>query len=220
MELADVKIYRMTHIRNIPHILLYGITHRSSPNANPNYVPIGDTSLINTRSTRNVVVNNGNISTADTRRTIIALGDFNPFYFGIKMPMLYVIQAGGNFVEKAIPQEDIIYITCKIVDIISSGILFYFSDGHATDNFTSFYDQSQITNLLNIIDWNAIKAPYWGGTENLDLKRKKQAEFLIGSDVAPQCLLYFGCCNITARDNLISIGIDERKIKIVPNAYY
>jgi hypothetical protein len=166
---------------------------------------------------RDVVVNNGNYLITGAS---ITLGNFIPFYFGIKMPMLYVIQTGGNFVKKATPPEDIIYITCKIIDIISSEMLYYFSDGHATDRFTTFYDQSQIASLPNIIDWIAIKAQYWGGNENLDLKRKKQAEFLAGSDVGPEYLSDFGCYNAVAKDNLISIGIDDHKIKVVPGAYY
>jgi hypothetical protein len=152
--------------------------------------------------------------------TVITLGDFIPFYFGVRMPMLYVIQNGGNFVEKASLPEEIIYLTCKISDIISSGILFYFSDGHATDCFTSFYDQSQITKLSNIIDWSAIKAQYWGGTDNLETKRKKQAEFLVGSDIEPKYLADFGCYNRTAKERLFSFGIVEENIKVVPNAYY
>jgi hypothetical protein len=216
MELVNVKIYRMTHIQNISHILLYGVTHRFSPNANPNYISIGNTDLINARAIKNVTVNNGNVF---TNIGSISLGNFIPFYFGIKMPMLYMIQSGNNLVKKMHP-EDIIYITCKIIDILDLGISFYFSDGHATDRFTNFYDKSQITNLPNIIDWDAIKTPYWGGNENLDLKRKKQAEFLIGSDVMPQYFVDFGCYNAAVRDNLISLGIDAYKIKIVPNAYY
>jgi hypothetical protein len=39
----------MTHIQNVPHILRYGITGKTSPNANPHYAPIGDTSLIDKR---------------------------------------------------------------------------------------------------------------------------------------------------------------------------
>lgn len=43
------SILRMTHIQNVPHILRYGITGKTSPNANPHYAPIGDTSLIDKR---------------------------------------------------------------------------------------------------------------------------------------------------------------------------
>ena len=49
IELNKIYLFRMTHIDNIPHILQYGITHSDSINANPDFVPIGDNSLINTR---------------------------------------------------------------------------------------------------------------------------------------------------------------------------
>lgn len=59
MELENIYIYRMTHIDNIPNILLNGITHRNSPNSNPTFVAIGDISLIDTRSTKSVSIDNG-----------------------------------------------------------------------------------------------------------------------------------------------------------------
>jgi len=101
MDLAEIKIYRMTHIDNIPHLLQNGITHRNSPNHNPNYITIGDTSLINKRDTKPVSVDNGNFLDFDA--PTINLCDYIPFYFGVKMPMLYVIQNGGNFVINATP---------------------------------------------------------------------------------------------------------------------
>ncbi len=68
----------MVHIDNIPHILIKGITHISSPNKNPLYRSIGDSSLISNR--QNFQLSNGQ-----------KLGSFIPFYFGTRMPMLYVI---------------------------------------------------------------------------------------------------------------------------------
>jgi hypothetical protein len=62
MDLSDVKIYRMTHIENIPHILQYGITRKDSPNANANFISIGDVSLISTRSHKLVRIDNGDFS--------------------------------------------------------------------------------------------------------------------------------------------------------------
>ncbi len=103
MNLENVKIYRMTHIENIPHILEYGITHRNSPNTNPNFRNIGDISLIETRVHKNVRIDNGDIFSNNDKT--ITLGDYIPFYFGIKMPMLYVTQQGGNFVEEATNPE-------------------------------------------------------------------------------------------------------------------
>jgi hypothetical protein len=40
-DLSKTYLFRMTHIENIPHILRHGITHFSSHNANPDFVPIG-----------------------------------------------------------------------------------------------------------------------------------------------------------------------------------
>ena len=218
MDLAEIKIYRITHIDNIPHILQNGITHRNSPNHNPNFVSIGDISLISTRDNKQIAVDNGDF--LNLNAPTITLGDFIPFYFGIKMPMLYVIQNGGNFVIKSTPASKIVYMVCSVSRLIKKQKNYYFSDGHATDNLTTFYDKTRIDNLSEIIDWNSVKAPYWGGQDNLNLKRKKQAEFLVSEDVAPNLIIGFGCYNEDAKNKLVALGIKEEKIKIIPNAYY
>jgi hypothetical protein len=206
----------MTHIENIPHILKYGITHKNSANSNPNFKAIGDSSLINTRNEKSVNITNGGNNIIST----ITLGDYIPFYFGVKMPMLYVIQHGGNFVPQATKAEDIVYIACSVIKINNLGYEFYFSDGHATDMLTTFYNKNKINDLNTIIDWNAIKSSYWGGENNLDIKRKKQAEFLIKEDVSPDTIIGYACYNDKAHKKLISFGIDKGLIKIKPNIYY
>ena len=216
MDIKQINIYRITHIENIPHILKYGITHKNSINSNPNFKNIGDTSLINTRKNKKVNITNGTNQVIEQ----ITLGDFIPFYFGVRMPMLYVIQHGGNFVPDITNAENIIYIACSVYKINNLNLNFYFSDGHATDILTTFYNKTYIENLSNIIDWKAIKAPYWGGSENLDLKRKKQAEFLVKEDVPVSCIIGYGCYNENAKNRLINLGIDKKVIKIIPKAYY
>lgn len=218
MELENIYIYRMTHIDNIPNILQNGITHKNSPNFNPNFIPIGDVSLIDTRSTKIVSIDNGEIIYFNTPSII--LGDFISFYFGIKMPMLYVIQKGGNFVEKATPAENIIYLACPINNIIQSDGVYYFSDGHATDSLTSFYDNTKINKLPNIIDWDSIKAPFWGRQGNLNIKRKKQAELLVSDDFPANFIVGFCCSNEETKVKLVGMGIEEEKIKVIPKAYY
>jgi len=215
MELEKIHIYRMTHIKNITHILKYGITHKNSLNANPDYIPIGDVSLIDTRATKSVNISNGKRS--ESYGTII-LGDFIPFYFGVRMPMLYVIQHGGNYVEKATQPQDIVYVVCKMSDLILSGVGFYFSDGHATDNLSLFYDSSKVEELPVIIDENAIKAKFWN--DNLDIKRKKQAEFFVANDISANLLAGFVCYDEIAKQRLIDMNIDAEKIKVYPQAYY
>lgn len=206
-HIDNIHLYRMTHIANIPHVLQYGIVHRKSSLANPNYVPIGDSSLIKTRTNRIVKVHQQNIM----------LGDYIPFYFGIRMPMLYVIQHGGNFVPHAVPPDDIIYVVVSLASFLLSGQNYYFSDGHAIDSLTHFYSSDDIENLPRIIDWSAVQQTQWSETT---IKRKKQAEFLVEGNVSREYIIGFVCYNQTAKDRLIQMGVNEEKIKIYPKAYY
>ncbi len=217
MELSEVFIYRITHVDNIPHIFRYGITHRDSPNANPFYRAIGDSSLIDTRNNKRICVNNGQFTNSSRK---IILGQYIPFYFGIRMPMLYVIQHGGNSVPTAVPPDDIVYLVCRAVDVIKEETEFYYTDGHATEFLTSVYDVSHIQLLPDKIDWQAVKAKYWGGSENLLLKAKKQAEFLVKHDIRPELIHALVCYSSSSKDKLVEMGVDERKIKIYPDAYF
>lgn len=209
--IENICLYRITHIENIPHILQYGIVHRTSSNFNNRFISIGDKSLINFRSSKSVTVGNSRI----------VLGDYIPFYFGVRMPMLYVIQLGGNFVDKARKAEDIVYIAVSLKNIVDTHHDYYFSDGHATDALTMFYDSCSTDQLPNIIDWGAVTCHTWSGDGvPTDIKRRKQAEFLVKGDVSPDAIVGFACYNDIAKAKLISYGVDESKIKIVPSAYY
>lgn len=217
MELDKIHLYRMTHIENIPHILRYGITHKNSPHADAAYKSIGDASLISTRETKRVCIDNG---TFHQEGENIVLGEFIPFYFGIRMPMLYVIQHGGNFVPQATPPTDIIYLVCHLLSVANAQSRCYYSNGHATEFITSFFDKSHIRELPSRINWEAITERYWGGEEKLNLKWQKQAEFLAKDDIPPDLIIGYVCHDEAAQQRLMQMGIEKNKIKIVPNAYY
>jgi hypothetical protein len=159
----------MTHIKNIPHILSHGITHISSVSRNENYVSIGDSSLIHAR--HDFSLPNG--------RT---LGEYIPFYFGPRMPMLYVMQKGFNGVTPVSP-ADVVYCITSVHTIQTTGLDYIFTNGHAVDGFSEFFYKKDIQNILNIIDIRAINSKYWKVENDLDLKRRKEAEFLIDGDI-------------------------------------
>jgi len=217
-KLQEIELYRITHIDNTLHILNNGITHRNSKNADPDYKSIGDLSLIQTRQNKEVRITSGIYDFQNA--PVVILGDFIPFYFGVKMPMLFVIQNGGNFVEEAVSPENIIYLVCDLMSLVSLKQEYYFSDGHATDRLTTFYDSSKINRLTHIIDWEAINSIYWGGIENLEVKRKKQAEFLIKGDIPSRCIKRIICFNNNAKEKILKFGIKETMIEINKNAYY
>lgn len=119
-DLSKTYIYRITHIENIPHILENGITRRDSANANNSYVNIGDSSLIATRNEKQITVDNGEQDYEHAE--IIHLGDFVPFYFGYRMPMLFVIQKGYKGVTKQLP-ENIVYCVTTVQKIINESLI-------------------------------------------------------------------------------------------------
>jgi ssDNA thymidine ADP-ribosyltransferase, DarT len=196
----------MTHIENISHILQYGITHSTSPNANPTFVPIGDRSLINKRSS----------FTLDNDRR---LGEYIPFYFGCRMPMLFVIQNGYNMVTPT-PAENIVYCVSSVQRVIDQKLEFVFTDGHAVDSFSTQFTENDVENIESVIDMVAIKAMYWKNENDLDLKRRKEAEFLILGDIKPDAILGYIAFSQSAKDLMVSFGANEPLVHVKPDRYF
>src|SRR5690606_37206264 len=128
--------------------------------SNPDYKTIGDSTMISTRS--NIKLNNGTY-----------LGEYIPFYFGVRTPMLYVVQKGFNMVTPT-PAEKIVYCVCSVQKIMELKLEFVFTDGHANNSFSSQYSAADIQNIVNILDLEAIKAVYWNDENDLDKKRRKE----------------------------------------------
>lgn len=205
IDLKKIYLFRMTHLENIPHILKKGITHISSPNNNPEYKSIGDGGLISNRAAFDLP--NGK-----------KLGDYIPFYFGGRMPMLYVIQKGYNGVI-AIRPENIVYCVTSISLIQEHKLNFVFTNGHAVDSFSELFYPNDVMNIHNIVDFKAVTAQYWKNEGDLDLKRRKEAEFLVENDIPPSAIGIFIVYNENAKQRLLQMGVEENKVK-VKNAYY
>ena len=206
-DFSQKYIFRMTHLNNIPHILQHGITHRNSANRNPNYIAIGDNTIINTRNSTRTAINER------------SLGEYIPFYFSYRTPMLYVIQNGFNGVQ-ATSANHIVYCVSSIAEINSSQIGYIFTDGHATNNFTTQYSSNQIENIDTLLDYNAINDPFWIDENDLDKKRRKEAELLLERDLPPNYILGYICSNESTKSVLVGFGILEEKIVVKPNYYF
>jgi hypothetical protein len=173
--------------------------------------------LINSRKTKSIDITNGERHFGTYHN--INLGEFIPFYFGVRTPMLYVIQKGFNMVSKTKP-EKIIYLVSSIQTIMDTNLNYYFSDGHATDMLTIFYDSSKINDIEQIVDFKATKAKFWKEQNDLDLKRRKEAEFLVEPDIPANCILGYFCYNEKAKSILTDLGIPENKVIIKPEYYF
>jgi ssDNA thymidine ADP-ribosyltransferase, DarT len=202
-------IYRLTHYSNLEFTLRNGMCCKNSPNTDPNYINIGHKNLIDKRGRRPVSLSPFGV-----------LNDYIPFYFAPRSPMLYSIHK-GNIDGFAGNQSDIIYLVSSIEKIQEANIPFVFTDGHAYELISDFYND--LSNLEKI-DWQIMGATYWNNTpEDNDRMRKRMAEFLVYQFVPSSCILA-----IVVPDDTIKKTVNSTQAKsgtiiqtlVKPNWYY
>ncbi|PGH39790.1 MAG: hypothetical protein CRN43_06975 [Candidatus Nephrothrix sp. EaCA] len=170
-----VQVFRIVHIDNAEYLLTHGLFTKNHKQADPAYIGIGDTGLIAQRNDYVVGVNPPNG----------VLGEYIPFYFAPLSPMLLNIKTGHRGVTKR-PQSEIVYIVCLINTIVENCKEWCFTDGHAKNAITKFYNDLE---NLDKIDWNIVKERQWSNTEDdSDRMRRKQAEFLVRHHVPVNCI--------------------------------
>lgn len=197
--------FRITHINNISHIAKCGIVKATSPLHDKKFQSIGDSQVINLRKGK--VINGYHI------------GDYIPFYFGPRSPMLYVIQHGFNGVQHVEP-EKIVYCVIKLDDLIADGIECLFTDGHALSFLTSFYTKDYLINIDRIVNYTDVYSSQWNLEEDRDLKRRKEAELLIKDDLPAKYIKGYVVYNEKAKQSLIEKGIIGNLIAVMPNYYF
>lgn len=152
-----------------------GMCCRNSSNADPNYINIGHRNLIDKRGRRRVTKTPGGV-----------LNDYIPFYFAPRSPMLYSIYKKNidGFIGK---QSDIIYLVSSVERIQESKIPFVFTNGHAYEMITNFFNEVAD---LDKIDWQIMGATYWNNTpDDNDRMRRRMAEFLVYQFIPSSCIL-------------------------------
>lgn len=205
MEKVLKYAFRITHIDNIPHILKNGLVKADSPLHDENYVPIGDPQIIGLR---------GDIEVKGYR-----IGDYIPFYLGPRSPMLYVIQHGYNGVQRVEP-EKIVYCVIRLDDIVNNDVDCIFTDGHALSVLTSFYTKDKLLLINDIVNYDDVYSTQWNSEDDIDLKRRKEAELLVKNDLPNSFIRGYVVYNEIAKQKLVELGIESTKIVISPSYYF
>ena len=166
------RILRFIHVDNLEIYLGRQAIHA------PNHAP--DDGLTY-RSNHNEAVQ------SKRRQFIIPCGpggtihDYVPFYFGPWSPMMLNLKTGRvpGYNEGQTP---LIFLVSTAQAIEQAGLPFVFSDGHGLAVFSAWFDD---LSALDQLDWKVIVAKYWADSmEDLDRKRRKQAEFLVYRSLA------------------------------------
>lgn len=104
------------------------------------------------------------------------LGDYVPFYFGPRSPMLLAYTAGRVTGSRENPEE-IIYLVSDTDRVANSGLRFAFTDGHPVQEPKAFYNDLAD---LDVVDFPLMDQERWEDTnDDPDRKRRRQAEFLV-----------------------------------------
>ena len=157
-------VYRLVHHRNIPHILHHGLCHRGHPDFDPQYLNIGNTDIIIKRVAEPV----GLQGYGD-------LGEYVPFYFSGKTPMLYNIKTGYGVPQ--LPQRDLVYIVCSFDRLVGSGLQYVYTDGNAKIRISKRFTDPKDVDKLH---WDAIgTGDFRTGLHGPDRTRVMHAEFLV-----------------------------------------
>lgn len=173
-------IYRIVHKANIPWLLRHGVTSRSHPQSDPNYINIGNSDLIQMRAHRQVPVPPGG-----------NLNDYVPFYFCTHSVMLFNIHT-GRVEGVSARQADVVYLVSSIEKLIECGVPFVFTNRHA-------YVQAEVEFLadprdLNKLDWKLLNGRDFKRDPNDPGKlERRAAECLIHQRLPLEALLGIGC---------------------------
>ena len=187
------------------------ICNYNSPNADPNYITIGEGDLIGKRRSHSITTFRSNI-------TVIPSEFYLPFYFSSRSVMLYRIKSGWE-VEQ-LSQENIVHLVCKLEDI-SSKDDYLFSDGPGYARFTNWFDS---IDFINELDWKTINDKNWSNTEeDSDKQRRKQAEFWTKHEITLDEILGLAVYNEAAKEKLEALceKYDKKlEIKVKKTYYY
>jgi hypothetical protein len=105
------------------------------------------------------------------------VGDYVPFYFAPRSPMLFRIQRGGVEGVSTDPAR-LVYVVSSTEAVVEAKCAYAFTDGNASAAFTEFHDDIDL--LGDVVDWPLMNATMWANTpEDPDRRRRRGAEFLV-----------------------------------------
>lgn len=200
----DPTIYHITEISNLPSIIHNGLVSDALL-ANVPHAVIGYSNIKERRMTEYRVPCCGNRF----------VGEFVPFYYCPRSPMLYTIN-NGNTGKPAGHQKEIVHLVTTVSRVAHLGRAWAISDGNAGAAAVSF--ASDMNALERMLDWDAIKALDWRGRT-----RQKMAEFLVADAVPWTSIFGIGVIDQTAAQRVHEVlnGVAHQpEVKVLRNWYY
>lgn len=206
IDLSKIYLYHITDIDNLPSILGAGGLLSDSHVNGANTEVIGYSNIKARRMQDIRVPCCGNRF----------VGEFVPFYFCPRSPMLYSVNR-GNTGRQLGCQRTIVHLVTSMAHAVGLNKGWAFSNGNAGAYHADFFgDLSELDQL----DWEIINSTDWGG----DLRRhKKAAEFLVADSFDWSAIRAIGCYNSAALQRveaLLGNQQDAAKVVVRSDWYY
>ncbi|MDQ6991436.1 MAG: DUF4433 domain-containing protein [Mariprofundaceae bacterium] len=200
----ETRIYHITDIENLPQILKVGGL-------------LSDAKMVQTSG--HAVIGYDHIKKRRLEQIKIAhsgryVGEYVPFYFCPRSPMLYTINE-GNTGRKQGCQKTVLHLVSTIKHGMKQTNDWVISDGNAGTFYTSFYHD---LSALDDLDWSAIREKYWQAVRD-----KKSAEFLVADFFAWQHVIGIGCFNEDVANQvraILTASEHQPVVKAIPSWYY
>ncbi|MDA8564293.1 DUF4433 domain-containing protein [Mariniblastus sp.] len=148
------------------------------------------------------------------------VGQYVPFYFCPRSPMLFVISSRNADLTYQHGQDRIVHLVSKIgVGIRTAGDRSWaFSDGNAGARYARFCNN--LEQIDDYVDWNSVGAHYWSDPTT---KERKQAEFLVYDSFAWNSIIGIGAIQQEVADEVQTMiaNVDHKpEIVVKPGWYY
>jgi len=200
-----IFIYHITEVENLPGILSESGLHSDAAMAQKNPAVVIGYDHIKLRRLKEI-----RVTCCDGR----FVGEFVPFYFCPRSPMLYTINK-GNTGRPAGCQKSIVHLVSTMAAGIATGTAWAVSSGNAGTYHTTF---SANPKALDSLDWAAIRAVQWQGKQH-----QKAAEFLVADFFPWSAIQGIGCENATTAGTVRALLMDvthQPVVVVKTNWYY
>lgn len=165
-----------THIDHLPSIIFGGLVADTVAQDGLLTMEAGEPSIKERRRRRQVPIPPGGV-----------VGDYAPFYFAPRSPMMYSI-SHGNVPSFEGHHNDLIYLATTTQVLVDRGLTLLFSDRNAVLGYAKFGPEASSDQL---VDWDLMQETWWHNTpEEPDRKERRMAECLVWKSVPFDCFPY------------------------------
>jgi hypothetical protein len=208
-------IYHFTHVNNLPAILAAGCLRcDATARLGMTQTEVGAKDIKESRRRRAIPIEPGG-----------HVGDYVPFYFASRSPMMYRIACEHR--DRAADRyqggdKPLVYLVTTLGSVTGSGAAWVATDGNAATATSEF--TSDLSDLERMVDWPLLEADRWNNTpEDPDRQRRRQAEFLVYRSLPLALVRWVGVHDDEIRSRVDNLLVDHalaQRVIVRPRWYY